>query len=122
MTTTTVVHDRMSADRAAALTVDRPTASRILPNLLGPVVTAAGVRAYGWTVTTDPTLPAGTLVIHPGLLRVTVAEAGDLDLVLAYAEQRRQAGRTLRRLVIHHAGALGLDLRPFARITLGATR
>lgn len=115
------VHDPMSTGHPGQL-LKLGDAARVLPGYVGPVLTIAGVRARGWDVDLNPYLPTGVIIITPATLRLTAREEGDVELALLYAEHRRQAGRELRRIVIEHAGALGLDLRPFARITLGATR
>lgn len=119
--TATATHDPMSTGHAGYL-LNLGDAARALPGYVGPVLTVAGVRARGWDVYRNPLLPTGLIHVHPGRLTIGVREEGDLELALTVAEHRRQAGRELRRIVIEHAGGLGLDLRPFARITLGATR
>lgn len=107
--------DPMSADHPGQL-LTRPEAARVLPRYVGPVLVTAGVRAYGWDVDVDEALPLGTIHVQPAAVRITVAEVGDLELALTYAEQRRQAARFLRNLVVRTALEVGLtDLRPFAR-------
>lgn len=122
MTTTTAREHLPGSAEHPGYLVTTGQAATLLPTYLGPVLTAAGVRAYGWDVRTNAALPFGHLIVRPANLTVTVPDEGTLEAALMYAEERRQAAHALRSIVVGVAGRWFDDLRPFARPARGATR